>query len=113
VIWKDYWFVWTFIIACSQVLTVVKPYLPFRERLRALSLFGPDLDRLALAAEESWFAVSNGLLTDVEIHNQTIALKKKVHAAQNKAFKAMSLPDNLKLQTAAEHESIAYMATIA
>lgn len=112
-IWKDVWFVWTFIIAASQVLAAVKPHLPFREQLRALSLFGPDLDGLALAAEEGWFAVSHGRLTDEEIHKQTMALKKKVQTAQNKAFKGMSLPDDPKLETIAEAEGLAYMATIA
>lgn len=112
-VWKDVWFIWTIIIAASQVLAAVKPYLPFKEQLRALSLFGPDLDGLALAAEEGWFAVSHGRLTDEEIHKQTIALKKKVQASQNKAFKGMSLPEDSKLQTIAEAEGMAYMATIA
>lgn len=112
-IWKDLWFFWTFIIAASQVLAVVKPYLPYKERLRALSLFGPELDGLTLAAEEGWFAVSHGRLTDEETHKQTMALKKKVQSAQNKAFKGMSLPEDLKLQAVAKSESLDYMATIA
>ncbi|GMM62448.1 hypothetical protein [Novosphingobium pituita] len=112
-IWKDLWFVWTLIIAASQVLSVIKPYLPYKARLRALSLFGPELDGLALAAEEVWFAVSHGRLTDQEIHTQTMALKKKVNLAQKKSFKGMSLPEDVKLLSIAQSESTDYMATIA
>lgn len=113
VIWKDAWPVWTTIIAASQVLAAVKPYLPFKAQLHALSMLGPELDGLALAAEEEWFAVSHGRLTEEEIHKQTMTLKKKVQAAQNKGFKGMSLPDHDKLLGIAEREALDYMGTIA
>lgn len=113
VIWKEASIVWAFVIAASQVLTVLKPYLPYKARLHALSTLGPDLDGLALAAEEEWFAVSHGMLTDEETHKLTMSLKKKSQLATNKAFKGMSLPDNLKLEAIAEREAIGYMATIA
>lgn len=112
-IWKDWSFVWSIIIAASQILTAVKPLLPFKERLRALSLFGTELDALALAAEEGWFAVSHGRLTDEEIHKKTMALKKKVHTAQYTAFRNMSLPEDANLLIIAEKEAMDYMTTIA
>ena len=112
VIWKEASFVWAFIIAASQVLAAVKPLLPYKALLRALSLLGPDLDGLALAAEEEWFAVSRGRLTEEEIHKRTMALKKKCQEATNKAFKGMSLEDNPKILVIAEREALEYVSTI-
>lgn len=113
VIWKDAWFVWTAVIAASQVLTAIKPYLPFKAQLASLSALGPELDGLALAAETEWFAVSHGRLTDEEIHRQTMALKTKAHAAQKKAFRNMSLTEDAKLLAIADDDALSYMATIA
>lgn len=113
IIWKDLSHLWAAVIAVSQVLTAIKPHLPYKPRLRALAALGPDLDGLALAAEEEWFAVSHGMLTELEIHKLTMSLKKKCKQAQDRAFKNMSLPEDMKLHALAEREAIAYMTTIA
>lgn len=113
VVWKDAWLLWTAVIAASQVLTAIRPYLPTKSHLTALTALGPELDGLALAAETEWFAVSHGRLTDEEIHKQTMALKQRSHAAQNKAFKGMSLAEDGKLLAIAKSEALDYMTTIA
>lgn len=39
-LWKDYQAVWAVVIALSQVVTAVKPLLPYKRRLAALSSLG-------------------------------------------------------------------------
>lgn len=82
-IWQQYSFAWGSIIAASQVLNAIKPFLPYKARLKALSNLGPDLDALALTAETDWFKVSTGMLRDDEIYALAMTLKKKCQQAQN------------------------------
>ncbi|MBW8813869.1 MAG: hypothetical protein JF588_10635 [Caulobacterales bacterium] len=85
IIWKDLGLVWGAVIALSQALNAVKPYLPFRRRLAALAALGPDLEALALVAEADWFKVSDGQLTEQEIHSLMMALKTKAQRGRSRA----------------------------
>jgi hypothetical protein len=38
-LWKDYAYIWAFIIAASQVVTTLKPFLPYRASKRFISRF--------------------------------------------------------------------------
>ena len=82
--------VWGLVILASQVLTAIRPYLPYRARLRALSALGPDLDALALVAETDWLKVARVSIDDDEIHKRTMALKKKARDAQERSFRGVS-----------------------
>lgn len=108
-IWSQYSFGFGLAIAASQVLNAVKPYLPYKARLKALSNLGPDLDALALTAETDWFKVSRGMLRDDEIHGLAMTLKKKSQQAQNKHCKGMSIPDSKRHLAFANKEAETYM----
>jgi hypothetical protein len=112
-IWQQLYYLWAVVIAGSQVLIAVKAYLPYKGRLQALAALGPELDLLALEAEDGWFKVSRGLLSEQEIHARTMDMKRKSQKAAASAFKGMSLPDNSKLLTMADGEASAYMTSIA
>ncbi|MBR1091899.1 hypothetical protein JQ621_30940 [Bradyrhizobium manausense] len=92
VIWKDLAFLWAAAIACSQVLQTLKEFLPYKKRLRSLNALSPELNGLCWSAENDWFKVSRGLLTEAEIHDLHMKLKKKKQDALQKAFPASSLP---------------------
>ena len=47
-IWKKYSFVWSIIIAISQVLTTIKGFLPYSKRLKMLVPFMEDLKLIVL-----------------------------------------------------------------
>lgn len=108
-VWSQYSFLWGVIIAASQVLNAVKPYLPYKARLKALSNFGPDLDALALTAETDWFKVSRGMLRDDEIYGLAMTLKKKSQQAQNKHCKGLSIPESKRHLAFANKEAETYM----
>src|SRR6266571_5941537 len=60
VIWKDLAAVWGVIIAASQVLNAVQMYLPYKERLKALSGLLNDFEELLVYTEMKWFDVASG-----------------------------------------------------
>lgn len=108
-IWSQYSFVWGAIIAASQVLVAVKPFLPYKARLKALSSLGPDLDSLALTAETDWFKVSRGMLTEDDTYALAMTLKRKSQQAQNKHCKGLSLPESKRHLAFANREAETYM----
>lgn len=103
--------VWGVIILLSQLLTAVRPHLPYRSELKALGTLGPDLEALALVAETDWLKVARASIEDDEIHKRTMTLKKKAHEAQERSFKGASLPRDQKLETRAEVAAEDYMST--
>jgi hypothetical protein len=109
IIWKDIGFVWGAVIAALQALNASKPYLPFRKRMVALANLGPELEALALVAETDWLKVSQGQLTDAEIHELTMTLKTKCLRVITKSFGGSSLPENKGLLDMAERDARAYM----
>ena len=109
VIWQQLSFIWAVVIATSQVLNAVKPQLPYRSRLAALSRLGPDLEALALAAETDWLKVSRGVLTEDETYQLAMNLKRKVQQASQKHFKGSSLPEDQRLLAIADRDVDAYM----
>ncbi len=104
---------WAIIIAASQVLTAVRPFFPYRTRLKALSGLGAELDGLAISAENDWFKVSEGLLSEAEIHSLTMSLKRKILATTSKHFPGTSLPERELLLDRAEREAERYMLRFA
>ena len=56
-IWQKYSFVWSIIIAISQVLTTIKGFLPYSKRLKMLVPFMEDLKFLYNKIEYNWFKV--------------------------------------------------------
>ncbi|WP_019498733.1 hypothetical protein [Pseudanabaena sp. PCC 6802] len=63
---------------------------------------------MLLYAEEKWYAVSEGLLTDAEIHNLTLELKRRKQKAVNLYLSSSPLPDNKKYLTTAETKTEKY-----
>ncbi len=101
--------VWGAVILLSQMLTAIRPHLPYRSELKALGTLGPDLEALALVAETDWLKVERASIDDDEIHKRTMALKKKAYDAQERSFKGMSLPEDHKLEARAEAAARDYM----
>ena len=56
-VWQKYSFVWSTIIAISQVLTTIKGFLPYSKRLKMLVPFMEDLKFLYNKIEYNWFNI--------------------------------------------------------
>lgn len=106
-IWHQHAVVWAVIIAGSQVLNAIKHILPYSKRLTVIQGVLPELNKLLLDAESRYYAVSNGLLTDEEIHNHTIDTKRnKDHIATR--LDEHALPDDKRLLAKAEERANTY-----
>lgn len=108
VIWKEYAFVWAMFIAASQAISVIYKFLPFKARIKPLSIAGVELSVLADEAEKAWFDVARGELTEREINEKRFAIRKKKSAVMKSAFSGMVIPENKRLMTRAEEQMSKY-----
>ncbi|AUD58165.1 hypothetical protein AYJ58_01065 [Shewanella sp. Pdp11] len=108
-LWKDYQFLWAFIIAASQVITAIKPLLPYRKRLSALNKLGDMLSLISLKAERDWYFVAEGKWSEEEIHSKWADLKEDALSAENKCLNGVTLPKNKSALTLAEKEADIYL----
>lgn len=102
VIWRDLSLLWGLIIAMSQVLAVLKEYLPHKRRLKALYAIMPEVDALAISAEQDWVRIQGGKLTEDEINEAYFNLKRTFMKIQNAHFSNSVLPVNEKLAIQAD-----------
>jgi hypothetical protein len=105
----DLGFVASVVILVSQLITAIRPYLPYRTQLKALAALGPDLEGLALVAETDWLKVARASIDDEEINKRTMALKRKALEAQQRSFRGGSLPEKTRLETRALKAAEDYM----
>ena len=102
--------IWAVIIALSQVITAIKPFLPFQQRLKPISDLNDQIQEVALECEKHWFSVAEGELTEKEIHDLYINLKDKSLKAEKKALKNIVLSNNSNKLAQAEKEADLYLS---
>lgn len=111
-IWNDLSFIWSIIIALSQLITAVKMFLPYKNRLKKLSPLLNELEDLCIKAESVWYNVSEGEMTQKEIHDLRIKLKKNKSDILQKYLGKNSLSHNkkyIKIASQLTKEHIEYM----
>tara|TARA_B100001109_G_scaffold254581_2_gene254767 strand:- start:143797 stop:144297 length:501 start_codon:yes stop_codon:yes gene_type:complete len=107
-LWNEYQLVWACIIAASQVVTAIKPFLPFRKRMKAVSDLNTQIQSIFLDAETGWYRVSEGCLTEEEIHQETVRLKGRVLSAEGSTLNGLVLPRKRTLKELAEKSADEY-----
>lgn len=107
-IWKDYSFVWAIIIAASQIITVLKGFFPYTNRLKALYSMSYELEKLCLDAEKQWFDVSEGKLTEEEIHLEHMKIKQRESQIVEESLKKNSLPHKERYMIKARKLALEY-----
>jgi hypothetical protein len=108
-LWQEYKLLWAFIIAAAQVVTAVKPFLPFRQRVKAVTALNDSLQTIALESERYWFHVSEGLFGDEEIHDKVIDIAGKISKAEQKCMSGVVLPHDKGILSSAEIEADKYL----
>jgi hypothetical protein len=101
--------IWGAFIMLAQVISAVKEYLPYKKRLNSLSSLSNDLNTLAITMENDWFKVSRGLLTDTEINDLHMDLKRRIREATVKSFPNTTLPLDKKLVDRAAADTQLYI----
>jgi hypothetical protein len=110
VVWQDLAWVWATIIAGSQVLSAIHPYIPFAERLKTFSLVLRDLEMLFIDAEHKWQSVANGSMSVQEINSERTLLHRKKSEILNKHMPSSIFPASSKRALRAEKEAANYFA---
>jgi len=94
--------VWGAIIAASQVLTAVKPYLPFEQRLKATGELASKFERLFLQFESTWHDVAEGNISDKQINEKLTKLNQLATDAFESCIKSpLPLKQSLRERAAA------------
>lgn len=108
VIWQKLSFVWSIIIAASQVLNAIKVFLPYSKRLKILVPFMEDLKFLYNKIEYNWFKVASGELSEEEINNLLYSFKNEYTNIENKNLKEETLLENEAFKKIADKKTDSY-----
>lgn len=101
-VWQKLDWVWAALVAASQVLTVVKQYLPFKKRISPLRAVSFLYDDIFLKAESNWYAVSKGSLTEKEINDLIFSLKTEHSKAWKKSVGNLTIPISKSVQESSD-----------
>jgi len=107
-IWQSGAIVWAIIIALSQVINVIKNLLPFKTRMKSLSGIANEFGEIDIYAEQKWFDVSEGKLTEEEIHNLQFSIRQKKTKSLKKHLGNCTLPENSILMSKAQKATDIY-----
>lgn len=107
-IWQQFSYVWSVIIAVSQVLTAIKGFLPYNTRRKVTISFSEDLKLLYNKIEYNWFKVSDGELTEEEINEMLFTFKDEYTNIENKNMKEETLPENERFMKIAAQKTDQY-----
>ena len=77
-LWKKFEIVWAGIIAVSQVLTVIKPYYPFRKYATEFTAKCAKIDLLNIEFERLWDKMQLGTISDDDASETYYSLQRQV-----------------------------------
>ena len=108
-IWTHISWVWASIIAFSQVISAINPYLPYRNRVKTYISLLNELEELMIQAEFKWYAIAEGELTATDINKSRF----EIRAAKQRSLKKYiqtTIPANPRLQEKAERSASEYLS---
>lgn len=108
VVWKQYAFVWGTFIAASQVLAAIRPYLPYKERLRCYAGLRSELEELLLTVEARWLDIASGECTATAIRRALTELRARRQKAFTKHLQSAVVPEDPKILAEAEERAGEY-----
>lgn len=107
-IWQQYSWVWAGIIAFSQVISAINPFLPYKNRIKAYSSLLHELEELMVQAEFKWHAIAEGELTPSEINKARFEIRAEKIKSLKKHIQT-TIPTDNKLHEKAEASATQYL----
>ena len=101
VIWNHLSWLWAAIIAFSQVVTAINPYLPFKSQIKPYSSLLHELEELMIQAEFKWHAIAEGKLTSTDINKARFEIRSAKQKSLKKHIQT-TIPSDSKLHARAE-----------
>ena len=108
VIWEQFSFIWSAVIAVSQVISAVKSFFPYNTRLKIIIPFAEDIKILYSKIEFNWYNVASGELTEEEINTLLFGFKSSFTDIENKYLKEEMLVERLDFMYIADCKTEAY-----
>lgn len=108
VIWSQLSWVWASIIAFSQVVSAINPFLPYKNRIKAYSQLLNELEELMIQAEFKWHSISEGELTATEINKARFEIRLAKQKSLKKHIQT-TIPVDSKLHSEAEATAQDYL----
>lgn len=109
-VWQKWPQVWATAIAFSQLVTALRPHLPFKKRSEGILAASREIQDALLHAERVWYPVSVGERTSVEIHELTMDLRERKVRATATHLTATPLPRRQDLLEAAKEQAQVYFS---
>lgn len=107
-IWHELSWIWAVVIALSQVISAINPFLPYKTRIKAYSSLLHELEELMIQAESKWHSIAEGLLTAKEINKARFDIRSAKQKSLRKHI-STTIPTNPKLQAKAENSAYSYL----
>lgn len=101
-IWKNYSFLWGIAIAISQVITAIKPVMPYSKRIEVTRKMLPYIIGLFNRMEKKWFDVAKGNLTEEEINELIFDFKDEYAKIEQECINSPLLLKSERIQTKAD-----------
>ena len=107
-VWKEFPIVWAGIIAVSQVITAVKPYLPYEKRIDGIYDISSQYTVICNEMESKWFYVANGSKTEEDINELCYNYEKRWTAVVTKTLKGDCIPTDGRIAAIANEKKDSY-----
>lgn len=108
-VWQSAEIVWASIIALSQVLTAIIPFLPYRSRIKQYSAVVTELEELLINAELRWHEYSSGDVSDSDINRARFEIRKQKNKILRKHIPT-TVSTNARLMAKAEESAAQHIA---
>jgi hypothetical protein len=109
-VWQKWPQAWASVIAASQVITALRPHMPFKKRSESILAASREIQDAVLWAEREWYPVSTGERTLEEIHECTMDLKHRKATTTATHLATSPLPKKAALLEAAEQQARIYFS---
>jgi hypothetical protein len=107
-LWDNAQLLWSTILVVAQVVTAIKPYLPYAKRSQEIEKAIIELTVVYEEIEEKWNDIYNDKVDDADINTLYYQFCKKWDKADTKYLINDSLPRKPKLITKANEEKELY-----
>lgn len=105
-LWKQFYVAWAVLVGTAQVLSTMRPILPFSRRIIDTNFLFPDLDELVNEVDHDWDKIDS--LSDLEISDLIYAYNQKYIKLENKYAKGADFPRNKCCQEKAVRDRANY-----
>lgn len=112
-VWREYAFLWSLIIAISQVVNAVKGYLPYNIILKNIRYSEKNLKRLYNKIEYNWFQIKLEEFSEEKINEVLYDLKETYVEIESQCFEGeIPLYENKKMHKKAEEKTNLYFKNL-